>query len=53
MTPLAPHQQRVLDEKRELDERLAKLEAFILDNPAWKALDKGEKDRLNLHRHRP
>lgn len=48
MTPLAPHQQRVLDEKRELDERLAKLEAFILDNPAWKALDKGEKDRLNL-----
>ena len=46
MTPLAPHQQRVLDEKRELDERLAKLEAFILDNPIWQTLDGDEKDRL-------
>lgn len=26
---LAPHQQRVVDEKRELDEKLQKLKAFI------------------------
>ena len=29
MTQLAPHQQRVLDEKRELDDKLQKLTAFI------------------------
>ena len=29
MTQLAPHQQRVVDEKRELDEKLQKLSAFI------------------------
>lgn len=28
MTQLAPHQQRVVDEKRELDERREKLDAF-------------------------
>lgn len=43
---LQPRQQRMLDEKRELDERLAKLEAFILDNPVWKTLHAGEQDRL-------
>ena len=29
MTQFAPHQQRVVDEKRELDEKLQKLTAFI------------------------
>ncbi len=28
MSALQPHQQRVLDEKAQLDERLAKLDAF-------------------------
>lgn len=46
MTQLAPHQQRVLDEKRELDERLSKLDAFILDNPLYRQLPTSEQDRM-------
>lgn len=46
MTQLAPHQQRVLDEKRELDERLSKLDAFILDNPLYLQLPADEQDRM-------
>ena len=42
-----PHQQRVLDEKRELDERLSKLDAFILDNPLYLQLPGDEQDRLS------
>lgn len=42
-----PHQQRVLDEKRELDERLSKLDAFILDNPLYLQLPTDEQDRLS------
>lgn len=42
-----PHQQRVLDEKRELDERLSKLDAFILDNPLYPQLPTDEQDRLS------
>lgn len=42
-----PHQQRVLDEKRELDERLSKLDAFILDNPLYLQLSTAEQDRLS------
>lgn len=44
---VAPHQQRVLDEKRELDERLSKLDAFILDNPLYLQLPTDEQDRLS------
>lgn len=40
------HQQRVIDEKRELDERLTKLDAFILDNPLWQTLGSDEQQRL-------
>lgn len=46
MNNLATHQQLVVDEKRELDERLAKLDAFILDNPIWTTLDDDEKERM-------
>ncbi|MBT9513249.1 MAG: hypothetical protein IV104_12960 [Acidovorax sp.] len=42
-----PHQQRVVDEKRELDERLSKLDAFILDNPLYLQLSTDEQDRLS------
>lgn len=42
-----PHQQRVIDEKRELDERLSKLDAFILDNPLYLQLSTDEQDRLS------
>ena len=40
------HQQRVLDEKSELDERLSKLDAFILDNPLFLQLSGSEQERL-------
>ncbi|UCV01152.1 crAss001_48 related protein [Acidovorax radicis] len=44
---LPPHQQRVLDEKRELDERLSKLDAFVLDNPLFLKLPSAEQERLS------
>lgn len=42
-----PYQQRVLDEKRELDARLSKLDAFILDNPLYLQFPTDERDRLS------
>ena len=41
------HQDRVRAEKSELDGRLAKLDAFILDNPAYRDLPEAEQVRLN------
>lgn len=43
---LPPHQQRVLGESSELRERLGKLDAFILDNPAFLTLLEAEQGRL-------
>lgn len=43
---LAPHQQRVVDEKSELDEKLGKLHDFIQDNPIFKTLPDGEQKLL-------
>ena len=40
------HQQRVLDEKAELADRLAKLDAFILDNPVFLTLPEAEQARM-------
>jgi hypothetical protein len=46
LTPgLAPHQQRVVDEKAELDERLRKLMSFTC-TPTFSALPGPERDRL-------
>jgi len=36
---MQPHEQRVLDEKRELDERLVKLVSFITSSPTFRSLD--------------
>lgn len=47
MTQLKPHQQRVIDEKSELDERLRKLNEFIDSSPVFDTLDQAEQDRLN------
>lgn len=44
-TGLQPHQQRVVDEKRELDERLEKLNAFFR-TPTFHGLDGVEQGRL-------
>lgn len=42
---LAPHQQRVVDEKVELDVKLAKLENFLL-TPLHDGLPEAERSRL-------
>lgn len=42
---LQPHQQRVVDEKAELDEKLAKLKAFF-DTDLFKSLDEDEQERM-------
>ena len=44
---LAPHQQRVLDEKVELDLKIAKLMAFIEGNPILSSLSDMEKIHLD------
>lgn len=43
---LPPHQKRVVDEKRELDERKQKLEAFF-ETPTFAQLDDSEQGRLH------
>jgi hypothetical protein len=43
---LLPHQQRVVDEKTELDDKLGKLNAFILTSPHFAQLQNEEKERL-------
>jgi hypothetical protein len=43
---LAPHQQRVVDEKFELDTKIAALEDFLTNNAMFKKLDGGEQNRL-------
>lgn len=42
---LPPHQQRVVDEKRDLDDKGVKLEAFF-NNPVFEKLDSDEQNRL-------
>jgi hypothetical protein len=43
---IPPHEQRVLDEKRELDEKLSKLGAFIDASPVFNGLPDDEKEEL-------
>jgi hypothetical protein len=42
---MQPHQERVVVEKRELDEKLGKLTQFI-NSDAYKAVDAAEQQRL-------
>lgn len=44
---LAPHQQRVVEEKRELDEKLQKLKAFI-SSASFTAIVQDEAERGRL-----
>jgi len=39
---LQPHQQRVIDERKELDDKIKKLRPFILDNPIFLTLETEE-----------
>lgn len=43
---LPAHQQRVLDEEREVEIRRSKLADFIKSNPAFSSVDPAEQDRL-------
>ncbi len=43
---IPPHQQRVLDEKQELDIRITRLDEFILRNALFRQLDPEEQARL-------
>lgn len=43
---LQPHQQRVVDEQIELDDKRAKLKKFIGESPAFSALPDDERGRL-------
>lgn len=43
---LQPHQQRVVDEKAELDEKLDNLMAFTCTSPIFETLPTAEKGRL-------
>jgi hypothetical protein len=45
---MQPHQQRVVEEKKELDGKLDRLIAFIDANPAFGVLYGDERKRLNL-----
>jgi hypothetical protein len=45
LNPLPPHQQRVLDERRELEGRLDRLSVF-LGTPAFEALPEAERQLL-------
>ena len=47
MKTLAPHQQRVVQEKEELDEKLSKLSAFI-DSPDFTITVKDENEIARL-----
>lgn len=46
----APHQQRVVDERADLHEKIARLEAFMFGDPmfssVFEGLHIGERDRL-------
>ncbi len=46
MTTLAPHQQRVVDEKIELDKKATALSAFVGNSPIFLTLDAAEQERL-------
>lgn len=44
---MQPHQERAVTEKKELDEKIDKLKAFIMENPVFKTLPADEQKRLN------
>ncbi len=43
---MLPHQQRVVDEKTELDKKISMLSDFIENNPVFDTVDDAEQDRL-------
>jgi len=47
---MKPHQERVIQEKTELDEKIAKLRAFI-EGPIFSALSDDERRRMHRQLH--
>lgn len=45
---MQPHQQRVVDEKTELDTKAKALSEFIGNNPIFETLDPAEQERLKV-----
>lgn len=45
---MQPHQQRVVDEKNELDTRAKALSEFIGNNPLFETLDADEQERMKV-----
>ena len=45
---MQPHQQRVVDEKAELDTKAKALSEFIGNNPIFATLDAAEQERLKV-----
>ena len=45
-TTLQPHQQRVVDEKTELDKKATALSNFIGESPIFPTIDAAEQERL-------
>jgi hypothetical protein len=41
-----PHQERVVNEKKDLDAKISALNTFITSNPAYVGLSEGERSRL-------
>jgi hypothetical protein len=44
---MQPYQERVVAEKKELNEKIDKLKAFIVESPIFKTLSADEQRRLN------
>ena len=52
MSAIQPHQQRVIEEKADLDAKIARLADFIVLSDAYKRLGPAEKGRLHRqHTH--
>ena len=45
---LQPHQQRVVEEYKELKDKTTKLGAFILDNPIYRSLEEDEQKDMKV-----
>jgi hypothetical protein len=46
-----PHEQRVLEEKADLDKKIEALKTFISKSPVWETVSPLEKDRLQKQHH--
>ncbi|MGS0941570.1 crAss001_48 related protein [Pseudomonas luteola] len=50
MSDLQPHQQRVVDERAELNARIGKLDMFIDSNPVFEKLSDKDQELLKAQR---